>query len=96
VQCFSHWTDFITQGHILVVDCQGVYNSDSNTFLLTDPAVHCPELVKFGRTNLGIKGNQKFFESHVCNEYCLAMGLAVPVHHMKMGNARYFVNDSLS
>eukprot|EP01034_Spumella_vulgaris_P039414 gene39414-48708_t len=53
VQAFSHWTHHVTGGALMVVDCQGIYDAASKTFKLTDPAVHCTTLTRFGGTNLG-------------------------------------------
>ncbi|CAG8703133.1 33049_t:CDS:1, partial [Racocetra persica] len=40
-----------------------------NEFLLTDPAIHCIDLLRFGTTNLGKSGIQKcFLAKHKCND----------------------------
>ncbi len=75
VQAFSHWTYQATGGNILVVDCQGAFDRSSNTFMLTDPAVHCKSVLRFGTTNMGSVGFQDFFKGHVCNGTCTAMRL---------------------
>jgi hypothetical protein len=75
VQAFSHWTHSVTGGALMVVDCQGVYAAETNTFTLTDPAIHCTTLTRFGSTNLGTVGFQRFFKTHVCNEHCYALKL---------------------
>lgn len=78
VQAFSHWTYHYTKQQMMAVDCQGGYNRTSNTFMLTDPAIHFTDVTHFGGTNMGKKGFDKFFSSHVCNGYCAALGLCHP------------------
>lgn len=78
---FSHFTHDITDGYLLVCDLQGVATFDKKgkeTLLLTDPAIHCAKHLRFGKTNLGALGIQKFFKRHVCNKYCTALGLGIP------------------
>lgn len=75
VQAFSHRTHHITEGAIMIVDCQGSYNRRTNTFTLTDPAVHCTDLTRFDATNLGAEGMKKFFKTHRCNDHCSALGI---------------------
>ncbi|KAJ1432517.1 kinase-like domain-containing protein [Ochromonadaceae sp. CCMP2298] len=79
VQCFSHWTHHITGGRMMVVDCQGSWTGAGRAggagFLLTDPAVHCTELLLFGSTNMGHGGFDRFFRTHRCNQHCAALGL---------------------
>lgn len=65
----------------MVVDLQGVISTDSKgrkSIELTDPAIHCKDLIRFGRTNLAEWGMKGFFSHHVCNEICQKMGLVVP------------------
>ena len=78
LQAFSHWTYHITAGRMMVVDLQGVKAEDA--YLLTDPALHCDDLLRFQetRTNLGVKGMRAFFRTHVCSEVCSKLGLPVP------------------
>jgi hypothetical protein len=78
VQAFSHWTQHISHGNLLVVDCQGGFDQANNRFVLTDPAVHCKDLSRFGNTNLGPNGFDRFFAQHKCNDYCRALGLTMP------------------
>ena len=73
IQAFSHWTYNISGKYLIVVDLQGM--KSGSTFLLTDPVIHCKDLLRFGRTNLGPTGVSKFFKTHVCNQVCKAMGL---------------------
>lgn len=78
VQAFSHWTHSHTRGQLMVVDCQGGYSVSARRFLLTDPAVHFLDVTHFGGTNMGRAGMAKFFESHVCNDFCRALRLTKP------------------
>jgi len=75
LQAFSHWTYHITSGRLMVVDLQGV--KVDRAYLLTDPAVHCDDLLRFRetRTNLGVKGMQQFFRTHVCSDVCSQLTL---------------------
>lgn len=75
LQAFSHWTHHITAGRMMVVDLQGVKAEDG--YLLTDPALHCDDLLRFRetRTNLGVKGMREFFRTHTCSELCSKLGL---------------------
>ncbi|CAG8822223.1 10554_t:CDS:1, partial [Racocetra persica] len=69
LEAFAHFTYQYTEGYLVVYDLQGV-NLD-NEFLLTDPAIHCVDLLRFGTTNLGVSGIQKcFFANHKCNDIC--------------------------
>ncbi|RYH27428.1 hypothetical protein EON65_13545 [archaeon] len=78
VQAFSHWTYQVTNGMLMVVDCQGGYDAKSRRFILTDPAIHCKNPLMFGKTNMQTKGMQNFFKSHKCNACCKEMGLFNP------------------
>lgn len=78
VQAFSHWTYCVTNGTMMVVDCQGAFDPVTNSFLLTNPAVHSnciQSTMYFGGQNLGSKGYEMFFAAHQCNQYCAAMNL---------------------
>lgn len=57
---------------------QGVLNRPDYRFELSDPAVHCTDLLRFSRTNLGGKGMELFFRTHQCNAICRALRLP---HH---------------
>jgi len=82
VVAFSHFTHSITHGYLLVCDLQGITTKDKMgkpTLLFTDPAIHCPKHnLRFGRSNLGALGVNKFFAKHKCNSLCLALGLKMP------------------
>ena len=56
---------------------------DNKEYVLTDPAIACPEdHDRFTASNLGIKGVQKFFQSHQCNHIC---------KHLKLKKHKYQV-----
>ena len=70
LNAFSHWTYQITNEYLVVADLQG-FVKNGNEYVLTDPAIECPDgLLRFTSTNLGIDGVKKFFESHQCNPIC--------------------------
>lgn len=78
---FSHFSYDFTGGYLLVCDIQGISTSDGKgepILLLTDPAIHCSKHLRFGKTNLGAVGVNKFFKKHVCNNFCSALGLNMP------------------
>ena len=77
IQTFSHWTLEVTKRKMMVVDCQGVYFKTNNGFILTDPAVHCEDPTLFGGTNLCKHGMERFLKTHVCNQYCVHLGIAI-------------------
>ena len=59
----------------MVCDLQGI--ELTNEFLLTDPAIHCIDSLRFGRTNFGKEGiNQCFLENHRCNNICKKLRLS--------------------
>ena len=44
---------------------------DNKEYILTDPAITCPESPdRFSASNLAIKGVQKYFQTHQCNNIC--------------------------
>ena len=77
LNAFSHWTYWATKRYIMVVDLQGVKEERSGEvqYFLTDPAIHCRSLRRFGKTNLGPEGMYKFFRTHYCNGICKGMAL---------------------
>lgn len=80
VQTFSHWTHHITGGKIMVVDCQGAFDTDRKTFVLSDPAIHCQNPLRFGLTNLADSGFKKFYATHYCNDLCRELHLPDTPH----------------
>lgn len=69
LSAFSHYTYHITNGYLLVIDLQGIVRDTK--IIISDPAVHCHKnLTRFGKTNFGEIGINKFFETHTCNEIC--------------------------
>ena len=78
-QAFSHFTYQTSGGKHLVCDIQGTWNWQDG-FMLTDPVVHCVsgKRHRFGKTDHGIEGIQKFFSTHVCGPVCKRLGLKKP------------------
>jgi len=58
---FTLFTYQITDGYLLVSDLQGV--KYKNRFMLTDPAILCTDILRFGNTNLGAKLMMKCIKS---------------------------------
>jgi len=73
IVAFSHWTYEKTGGYLMICDLQGV--QENGTYVLTDPAMHCVDVLRFGTTNLGTDGMKKFFKTHRCNDVCRKLGL---------------------
>ncbi|POG76750.1 kinase-like domain-containing protein, partial [Rhizophagus irregularis DAOM 181602=DAOM 197198] len=74
LEAFVHFTYEYTKGYLVVCDLQGI--ELTNEFLLTDPAIHCIDSLRFGRTNFGKKGiNQLFLANHRCNDICKQLKL---------------------
>ncbi|CAG8561476.1 9894_t:CDS:2 [Acaulospora colombiana] len=74
LEAFVHFSYWYTDGYLVICDLQGIENTDQ--FLLTDPAIHCTDPLRFGRTNLGKRGIEKcFIEKHRCNDICEKLGL---------------------
>ena len=77
----------------MVVDLQGVISVDGagqKIIKLTDPAIHCTDSLRFGRTNLGVDGMKSFFTKHVCNQICKRMGLTFPENFVVTTEANHF------
>ncbi|GBB86404.1 hypothetical protein RclHR1_12840002 [Rhizophagus clarus] len=75
LEAFVHFTYNYTEGYLVVCDLQGI--ELNNEFLLTDPAIHCIDPLRFGKTNFGEKGiKQLFLENHRCNEICKKLNLS--------------------
>ena len=81
-QAFSHWSYTKSQNQLLVVDLQGVLQTNGDgtrEFLLTDPAIHnrtsASSLGGFGQTDRGKKGISAFWTTHVCTDACKLLGL---------------------
>lgn len=72
-QAFSHFT-WVKSGRTLVIcDLQGV--KSGSRLILTDPAIHHINILRYGSTNLGVRGIQMFFRVHKCNNICRALKL---------------------
>ena len=68
---FPHWSFEKTTAEgdaAMVCDIQGV------GFKYTDVTVHTAKR-RFGSTDLGERGFEKFFETHTCNDVCKQLGL---------------------
>ncbi|ETV75399.1 hypothetical protein H257_10250 [Aphanomyces astaci] len=79
-QAFSHFTYFKSRRKALVCDLQGVLNTKSTPpeFHLTDPVIHHRghgKVRKYGRTDHGIGGMHRFFQTHECNRLCELLNL---------------------
>ncbi|EKE38311.1 hypothetical protein ENUP19_0078G0014 [Entamoeba nuttalli] len=77
MQCFSHFSYFISSKSFIITDLQGVFRKEDNLYELTDPAIHHQFLSHyfFAFTNLGNTGINQFFITHKCNKYCTALQL---------------------
>ncbi|GMR43981.1 hypothetical protein PMAYCL1PPCAC_14176 [Pristionchus mayeri] len=89
VTAFSHWTYKATNRFLMVVDLEGVVpqsigSEGSKGVLLTDPAIHCTDLTRYGKLNHGPGGMKKFFDHHVCNQFCKKLGLEGFVSNMSV------------
>ena len=77
ITAFAHYTCELTKGYLVVYDLQGI--ELNNQFILTDPAIHCVDSLRFGTTNFGKKGIKKvfqcFLENHKCNDICKKLEL---------------------
>ncbi|CAG8542953.1 7096_t:CDS:2, partial [Dentiscutata heterogama] len=51
LEAFAHFTYQYTKGYLVVYDLQGVNLDKNKEFLLTDPAIHCIDVSRFGVTN---------------------------------------------
>ncbi|CAM9785669.1 unnamed protein product, partial [Hapterophycus canaliculatus] len=84
-QAFSHFSYFETRRKMLVCDLQGVLSCSAagegraGVFELTDPVIHYKSKSGrrqvYGRTDLGRKGMDKFFDTHRCNAVCRLLGI---------------------
>ncbi|EDR22203.1 elongation factor 2 kinase, putative [Entamoeba dispar SAW760] len=77
MQCFSHFSYFISKKSFIITDLQGIFNKEKNLYELTDPAIHHQFLSPyfFAFTNLGNTGINQFFITHKCNKYCTTLQL---------------------
>ena len=77
-QAFSHYTWVESNEALVVCDIQGVKRE--HKVILTDPAIHCKDVLIYGDTNFGARGIRNFFKSHRCNKICTRMGLEKSPH----------------
>jgi hypothetical protein len=81
LEAFVHFTYEYTEGYLVVCDLQGIevtgeFSLVTDEFLLTDPAIHCIDPLRFGGTNIGIKGiDELFLANHRCNDICKKLKL---------------------
>lgn len=76
LNAFSHWTWHVSGHRYLVCDLQGVQRGSK--YMLTDPAIHSLD-GRFGGTDLGVVGMERFFENHECNVICDTLKLENPM-----------------
>ncbi len=75
-QAFSHFTYEYSNGTLIIVDIQGVWNEGTQRFLLTDPAIHSIYRKKsYGITDMSKRGVLRFFKTHKCNDFCKKLNL---------------------
>ncbi|CAB4439737.1 unnamed protein product [Rhizophagus irregularis] len=75
LEAFVHFTYEYTEGYLVVCDLQGI--ELNNEFILTDPAIHCIDSLRFGRTNFGKEGiSELFLANHKCNDICKKLKLS--------------------
>ncbi|GES94005.1 kinase-like domain-containing protein [Rhizophagus clarus] len=75
LEAFVHFTYEYTKGYLVICDLQGI--ELNNEFLLTDPAIHCIDPLRFGSTNFGENGiKQLFLANHRCNDICKKLKLS--------------------
>jgi hypothetical protein len=58
---FVEYTYLVSHGYLLVSDLQGVKKGDK--FYLTDPAMLCKDVLRFGSTNLGDDAMEKSIDA---------------------------------
>lgn len=79
ILAFSHFSFWFSKRKFLVCDLQGELDETRSpqTFFLTDPVIHYASRHRtavYGRTDHGRKGIANFFDTHVCNAVCKALG----------------------
>lgn len=85
MNAFSHWTWQVSGHKFLVCDLQGVHNG--RVYVLTDPCIHSVD-GRFGMTDLGVVGMEKFLSNHMCNPVCHKLGLKNPLGGVDLGMRR--------
>lgn len=75
-QAFTHWTHRNRQRTEMVCDLQGELKMSTfgPVFQLTDPCIHSFEN-KYGKTDHGRIGMDKFYSTHQCNPVCEILGI---------------------
>lgn len=85
MNAFSHWTWHVSGHRYLVCDLQGV--QQGQRYILTDPCIHSLD-GRFGGTDLGVVGMEKFFENHKCNVICKELKLENPMAGVEPAHER--------
>ena len=67
MQSLSHFSYHVTEGQCVLCDLQG--GVAENRVVLTDPVV-LSRTNNFGKTDLGHRGIDNFFSTHICNKFC--------------------------
>ena len=84
---FAHWSYQASNEYLIVTDLQGMI-IENREYVLTDPAIACPEdHDRFTASNLGIKGVEKYFQSHQCNHICKYLKLKRHKYQVKPDRA---------
>jgi hypothetical protein len=92
LNAFSHWTYEVSNHYLVLVDVQGK-KQDSKTYILTDPAIHCTDMSRFGVTNFGAEGIDSFLAAHVCNSLCRSLGLSCTTPDVMFAEVDTLVED---
>eukprot|EP00958_Prasinococcus_capsulatus_P014876 scaffold1565_cov215-Prasinococcus_capsulatus_cf.AAC.2 len=88
-QAFSHFTFENSNQSELVCDLQGVWNA-TDGFTLTDPAILSRTRGRrYGRTDTGIQGMRKFFDTHRCGFLCRRLGLNDPATYEALADRNF-------
>ena len=101
---FSHWTWVESNGEHLICDLQGhrgfpggvkLNGKGKHYYAFSDPAVLSKVSGTYGPSDLGNKGQETWFASHVCNDFCKSLGLEGKVpqcrqsHHARQTHTVY-------
>ena len=73
VDAYCHWTYLVTDRQIVVVACKGRFCAEEGrrgSFIMTNPTVYSTNMSRFQPGNKGQCGIDRFFVTHICNQYC--------------------------
>ena len=73
MECFTHFTYETTNRSLLCIDLRTL--GIKNEIVITEPVIFSLIPERFGSSDLGISGIEKFKINHHCNQYCKAIGL---------------------